>query len=94
MIPAVRRGVVAALIVSLVAAATAWADETISTRPVNSFSASLTTIDQGEKVTLQNMDVAGHDVVSEKARGRQQAPVPVRHASRRDPPDPWSGPST
>ena len=67
MIPAVRRGVVAALIVSLVAAATAWADETISTRPVNSFSASLTTIDQGEKVTLQNMDVAGHDVVSEKA---------------------------
>ena len=57
----------AALIVSLVAAATAWADETISARPVNTFSSSVTTIDQGEKVTLRNTDVAGHDVVSEKA---------------------------
>ena len=57
----------AALIVSLVAAATAWADGTISARPVNSFSSSVTTIDQGEKVTFRNTDVAGHDVVSEKA---------------------------
>jgi plastocyanin len=67
MIPAVRRGVFAALIVSLVAAASAWADETISARPVNTFSSAVTTIDQGEKVTLQNSDIAGHDVVSEKA---------------------------
>jgi plastocyanin len=66
MISAVRRGVVAALIVSLVAAATAWADETIRTRPTNAFSAAVTTIDQGEKVTLQNMDIAGHDVVSKQ----------------------------
>ena len=67
MIPAVRRGVVAALIVSLVAAATAWAEGTITARPVNSFSSAVTTIDQGETVTFRNSDVAGHDVVSEKA---------------------------
>jgi plastocyanin len=67
MILAVRRGVLAALIVSLVAAATAWADGTISARPVNSFSSAVTTIDQGEKVTFRNSDVAGHDVVSEKS---------------------------
>jgi plastocyanin len=65
MIPAVRRGVVAALIVSLVAATAAWAD--ISARPVNTFTSAVTTIDQGEKVTFRNNDVAGHDVVSEKS---------------------------
>jgi plastocyanin len=64
MIPAVRRGVVAALIVSLAAAATAWADGTINARPPNTFSAAVTTIDQGEKVTFRNSDIAGHDVVS------------------------------
>ena len=64
MISAVRRGVVIGVIVSLVAAATAWADETISTRPPNQFAAAVTTIDQGEKVTLRNTDIAGHDVTS------------------------------
>jgi plastocyanin len=67
MIFPVRRGLAAAVIVSLLGAATAWADETISTRPPNSFASAVTTIDQGEKVTLRNMDVAGHDVVSNKA---------------------------
>jgi len=67
MILSVRRGVFAALIVSLVAAATAWADETITARPPNSFAQAVTTIDQGEKVTFQNSDIAGHDVVSEKS---------------------------
>jgi plastocyanin len=67
MIPAVRRGVVAALIVSLVAAATAWADETITARTPNQFASAVTTIDQGEKVTLRNMDIAGHDVIAHHA---------------------------
>ena len=44
----------------------AWADETITTRPPNEFAAPVTTIDQGEKVTLQNMDIVSHDVVSSK----------------------------
>jgi plastocyanin len=67
MIRAVRRGFAAALIVSLVTAAAAWADETISARPVNTFSSAVTSIDQGEKVTFRNSDLAGHDVVSKKA---------------------------
>ena len=62
-----RRGVALALIVSLVAAASAWADETITANPPNQFTSAVTTIDQGEKVTLTNLDVAGHDVVSEKS---------------------------
>lgn len=66
MIPPMRRGFAIAVVASLVAAATAWADETITTRPTNQFAAAVTTIDQGEKVTLRNMDIAGHDVVSEK----------------------------
>jgi len=64
MITAVRRGIALGLIASLVAAATAWADETITTRPPNEFASAVTTIDQGEKVTLQNIDVAGHDVTA------------------------------
>ena len=66
MIAAVRRGLAAGVIVSLLAAATAWADETITARPVNSFAQAVTTIDQGEKVTLQNSDIAGHDVTAAK----------------------------
>ena len=64
MIAAVRRGLAAGVIVSLLAGATAWADETITARPVNTFAQAVTTIDQGEKVTLQNMDIAGHDVTA------------------------------
>jgi len=62
----VRRGLAAVLIASLVAAATAYADETITARTPNEFASATTTIDQGEKVTLRNIDVAGHDVTSEK----------------------------
>ena len=54
------------LAVSLIAAAAAYADETITARPPNEFAASKTTIDQGEKVTLRNVDIAGHDVTSSK----------------------------
>ena len=65
MISAVRRGVAAgAAIASLVAAATAWADGTITARPVNMFAQAVTTIDQGEKVTFNNSDIAGHDVTA------------------------------
>jgi plastocyanin len=67
MIPSVRRGLAGAVIVSLLGAGAAWADGTISARPVNSFGSAVTTIDQGEKVTFNNMDLAGHDVVSTKA---------------------------
>ena len=63
---AVRRGLAAGVIVSLLAAATAWADETITARPVNTFAQAVTTIDQGEKVTLRNTDLAGHDVTATK----------------------------
>ena len=49
---------------SLFVAATAWADGTITARPVNMFGQAVTTIDQGEKVTFQNSDVAGHDVTA------------------------------
>lgn len=66
MISPVRRGLAIAILVSLVPAAAAWADETITASPPNQFTSSVTTIDQGEKVTLTNFDVAGHDVVSEK----------------------------
>src|SRR5215212_1121788 len=64
--PRVRRGLAAVLIASLVAAATAYADETITARTPNEFASATTTIDQGEKVTLHNIDIAGHDVTSEK----------------------------
>jgi len=67
MIPSVGRGLAVAVIASLLGAAAAWADETISARPVNSFGAAVTTIDQGEKVTFRNTDLAGHDVVSTEA---------------------------
>ena len=66
MIAAVRRGLAAGVIVSLLAAATAWADETITARTPNAFAQAVTTIDQGEKVTLRNLDVAGHDVTAEE----------------------------
>ena len=64
--PGVRRGLAVALITFLFAAGAAWADGTISARPVpqNTFSESVTTIDQGEKVTFQNMDLAAHNVVA------------------------------
>ena len=64
MMAAVRRGLALALAVSLLGAAAAWADETITARPTNQFVADVTTIDQGEKVTLRNLDLAGHDVTS------------------------------
>ena len=64
MMAAVRRGLALALLVSLLGAAAAWADETITARPVDQFATSTTTIDQGEKVTLRNIDIAGHDVTS------------------------------
>ena len=49
---------------SLLGAASAWADETITARPVNQFASPVTTIDQGEKVTFTNLDISGHDVTA------------------------------
>ena len=60
------RALVVAVSVSLLAAAYAYADETITARTPNQFASPTTTIDQGEKVTLRNLDIAGHDVSSKK----------------------------
>ena len=54
------------LTVSLLAAAAAYADETITARPRDEFASPRTTIDQGEKVTLRNSDISGHDVTSSR----------------------------
>ena len=73
MIPAVRRSVFTAVIALLVLAVPAMA-ATITARPPNEFAAAVTTIDQGEKVTLRNSDVAGHDVM---AKGKSEDGKPL-----------------
>jgi len=67
MILSVRRGLALGVIAAVLVAATAFADGTITARPVNMYAAPVTTIDQGENVSVQNFDLAGHDVVSEKS---------------------------
>jgi plastocyanin len=62
------------VLVSLLGAANAWADGTITAYPPNQFGSPVTTIDQGEKVTFQNMDIAGHDVTADQA-GNDGAPL-------------------
>ena len=69
MIAVVGRALAIVFAVSLIAAAAAYADETITARPPNEFASAVTTIDQGEKVTLRNADIAGHDVTSSKKSG-------------------------
>lgn len=70
-----RRTVTAALVAALAVAVPAWADETITARAPNEFASAVTTIDQGEKVTLQNLDlVYGHDATSTK-RGVDGKPL-------------------
>ena len=44
--------------------AIAWADETITAEPQNRYGTPEITIDQGEKVTFRNNDVASHDVTA------------------------------
>ncbi len=64
MISAVRRGLAIAIFVSLLGATAAWADQTIHSHAPNRFAFPVTTIDQGEKVTLQNLDLVEHDVTA------------------------------
>jgi plastocyanin len=64
MIVSMRKIAIAALLATLAIAVPAWADETITARAGDEFAAAVTTIDQGEKVTLQNLDIAGHDVTA------------------------------
>ena len=52
---------------TLLLALPAQADETITAITPNRFSQAVTTIDQGEKVTLRNLDIAGHDVASKES---------------------------
>jgi plastocyanin len=77
MMAAVRRGLGRALAIavfaSLLGATSAWGG-TISARPVNMFGSAVTTIAQGETVTFQNMDIAGHDVTSNQT-GDDGAPL-------------------
>jgi plastocyanin len=77
MMAAVRRGLGRALAIavfaSLIGAAIAWGG-TITARPVNMFGSSVTTIDQGEKVTFQNADISGHDVTANQT-GDDGAPL-------------------
>lgn len=61
------RRILGALVLMLVVAVpVAWADGTITARTPNEFAASVTTIDQGEKVSLRNLDIVAHDVSSSK----------------------------
>jgi len=73
MISPVRRGLAVAVVVSLLGAATALADGTITAHAPNMFTSGAT-IDQGEKVTFQNLDVVGHDVTSHQT-GDDGAPL-------------------
>jgi plastocyanin len=66
--------VAAALLAAVLAAAPARADGTITAIPPNQFASSVTTIDQGEKVSFMNFDIAGHDV-SAKDRGPDRQPL-------------------
>ena len=66
MMPAMRRVLGAVLVVSALGAGVAYADETITARPPNEFASNVTTIDQGEKVSLRNIDIVSHDVSSQK----------------------------
>jgi plastocyanin len=74
MIAGVRIVALFALVASLVAAVPAWADETITARAPSEYASPVTTIDQGEKVTLSNIDIAGHDVFS-RQRGPDDKPL-------------------
>jgi len=74
MIAAVGRGLAVVVFLCLLGPASAWAEGTITARPPNQFGAAVTTIDQGEKVTFQNFDVAGHDVTSNQT-GDTGAPL-------------------
>lgn len=74
MIVSMRRVAAAALVGTLAVAVPAWADETITAHAPNQFGSAVTTIDQGEKVTLHNLDVAGHDVTASR-RGADGRPL-------------------
>jgi plastocyanin len=59
-----KRAALAAVGVGLVWPAVAWADKQIQADPSNRYSTPEVTIDQGEKITFRNNDVAGHDVTA------------------------------
>ena len=59
-----QRAAVAAVGLGLVWPAVAWADKQIQADPSNRYSTPEITIDQGEKVTFRNNDVATHDVTA------------------------------
>jgi plastocyanin len=63
--PLLSRSLTLALGVVLAAPATALADDKIVAQPPNRFATTSVTIDQGERLTFQNSDVAGHDVTAE-----------------------------
>ena len=60
----VRRGALAAALAALLLPATALADKVIQADPSNRYSTPEVTIDQGERLTFRNNDVASHDVTA------------------------------
>ena len=60
----VRRGALAAALAALLLPATAFADKVIQADPSNRYSTPDVTIDQGERLTFRNNDVAAHDVTA------------------------------
>jgi plastocyanin len=59
-----RRALVAAGTGLVLWPAIAWADKTITAEPQNRYGTPDVTMDQGEKLTFRNNDVAGHDVTA------------------------------
>jgi plastocyanin len=59
-----KRAALAAVGVGLVWPAVAWADKVITADPSNRYGTPEITMDQGEKLTFRNNDIAGHDVTA------------------------------
>ena len=64
-----RRAALAALVASLAAAAPAAADERVYAVPVNQYSSTVITVDQGEALFFRNIDLQQHDLVSKQQAG-------------------------
>jgi plastocyanin len=59
-----KRAALALVAIGLLYPAVAWADKQITADPNNRYGTPEITMDQGEKLTFRNNDVAGHDVTA------------------------------
>jgi plastocyanin len=62
-----RRALLAAVVVLALAPAAAFADERVYAVPVNQYSSTVITIDQGEALFFRNIDLQHHDLVSKQS---------------------------